>query len=182
MIDSLIRLDNKLFIFINHLPHNISLDLFFGLITAIGYGGIIWFAIAILHLIYKKKGGKKIFTSLLISGITSFLLVEILIKNIVQRLRPQFVIPATIIPFNITRSFSFPSVHATISFAAALILAKKDRKGAPLYYLFAILISFSRIYLGKHYPSDVFIGMILGLVIGYISLSISTKLQAPNHK
>jgi membrane-associated phospholipid phosphatase len=61
---------------------------------------------------------------------------------------------------------SFPSAHATSSFAAATALGRVDpRIRVPLYAL-AAGICVSRPYLGMHYPSDVLAGVLLGTLIG----------------
>jgi undecaprenyl-diphosphatase len=72
-----------------------------------------------------------------------------------------------VLPFNFAQSYSFPSGHAAASFVAAYLLSKKDKKRAWVYYVVALLISFSRIYLGKHYPSDVLAGALIGTLIGW---------------
>lgn len=60
---------------------------------------------------------------------------------------------------------SFPSGHATVSFACATVLALAvPRLRAPLFLL-AALISFSRVYVGVHYPFDVVAGAVLGIAI-----------------
>jgi membrane-associated phospholipid phosphatase len=61
---------------------------------------------------------------------------------------------------------SFPSGHATTSFAcAALLAAVEPRLRIPLYVL-AALIAFSRLEAGVHFPLDVLAGSVLGLVLG----------------
>jgi decaprenylphosphoryl-5-phosphoribose phosphatase len=63
-------------------------------------------------------------------------------------------------------SLSFPSAHATSSFAAATALGRiEPRARLPLYSL-AVLIGLTRPYLGMHYPSDVVAGAALGLALG----------------
>lgn len=120
-------------------------------------------------LAYKnRKIARKLLTAVVWAEVLYFFLVEFLIKNYIGRLRPQYILPDAILPYDFSRSFSFPSGHAAIAFALSFVLGKIDKKRAVYYYLLAIVISFSRIYLGKHYPSDVVVGAILGMLIGYL--------------
>jgi undecaprenyl-diphosphatase len=62
-------------------------------------------------------------------------------------------------------TFSFPSGHATVSFACATVLALAvPRLRWPLYAL-AAAIAWSRVYVGVHYPGDVLAGAVLGVAI-----------------
>lgn len=176
------QIDSSLFLLINHLPHNFFLDLFFGFVTGIGYGGAVWFLIGSAFFILEKKKDKKTLFALFIAGILSIFLNELGIKNIVRRLRPQYKIPEVVLPFGIARSFSFPSGHATMAFAAAFIFSQKHKKWAWVYYLLAVIVAFSRIYLGNHYPSDVLAGMLVGTLIGYCSIKIVKKAENKQKK
>ena len=72
---------------------------------------------------------------------------------------------------------SFPSAHATTSFAAARVYSAAGAPAVPLYLL-AVALSASRLYLGVHYPSDVLAGAVLGSVIGALA-SPRPQLDAP---
>jgi len=172
VIQILLQLDNKLFTLINHLPHNLFLDWFFGFITAAGSWGIVWFLIGIAVFFLEKKKNAKILLILILATMLAYFAGEIGIKNLVRRARPQFNIAEAVLPFDSADSFSFPSGHTTIAFAAAYIFSRKHKKKAWIYYLLAAVIAFSRVYLGRHYPGDVIGGIILGLSVGYLSLKI----------
>jgi decaprenylphosphoryl-5-phosphoribose phosphatase len=64
-------------------------------------------------------------------------------------------------------SLSFPSAHATSSFAVATAMCRVDPAGAAVF-LVALALSLGRPYLGMHYPSDVLAGALLGVVLGLI--------------
>jgi undecaprenyl-diphosphatase len=61
---------------------------------------------------------------------------------------------------------SFPSGHTAIAFACATVLSYYRPRWAPAFFLLAVAIGFSRVYVGVHYPLDVLGGAILGLLCG----------------
>lgn len=65
-------------------------------------------------------------------------------------------------------SRSLPSSHATNIFAAAFFLTFFFRKPWPFFYLIAVLVGYSRIYLGVHFPFDVFTGGLAGTLCGIL--------------
>jgi membrane-associated phospholipid phosphatase len=85
-----------------------------------------------------------------------------LVKLAVRRRRPQLpgLPPLTSTPTQL----SFPSAHASTSFAGALAYTRLGLPAVPLYAL-AKGLAVSRLYLGVHYPSDVLAGALLGTVV-----------------
>jgi membrane-associated phospholipid phosphatase len=62
-------------------------------------------------------------------------------------------------------SLSFPSAHATSSFAVATAMTRVDRRAA-VAFVPAVAMAAGRPYLGMHYPSDVAVGVVLGTALG----------------
>jgi undecaprenyl-diphosphatase len=85
------------------------------------------------------------------------------IKLAVRRRRPQ--LPGLPPLSSTPTQLSFPSAHATSSFAAARVYSAAGAPALPLYALAGALAA-SRLYLGLHYPSDVLAGAALGSLIG----------------
>jgi undecaprenyl-diphosphatase len=87
------------------------------------------------------------------------------LKAQLERDRPPVVDPDPEPLMRLPGTHSFPSGHATVSFACATVLALAvPRLSVPLFVL-AALISFSRVYVGVHYPFDVLAGALLGYAL-----------------
>lgn len=63
---------------------------------------------------------------------------------------------------------SFPSGHSVTAFALAFVLSRTYPRYALLFYGLAVLVAISRIYLAKHFPSDVVAGAAVGILAGWI--------------
>lgn len=62
---------------------------------------------------------------------------------------------------------AFPSGHAGFSFTLATVIGSKYPKWRIPLYLWATMVGISRIYLGRHYPSDVIAGALIGTAVGW---------------
>jgi membrane-associated phospholipid phosphatase len=100
------------------------------------------------------------------------------IKISVNRTRPADRYPDEIFANSPTHGSSFPSGHTALAFATATTIALDYKKWYVVVpaYLWAGSVGYSRMYLGKHYPSDVLGGIIVGVGSGYLSHWLSKKL------
>lgn len=171
-MERLLILDQQIFLIINHLPHTELTNALALAISGIGTAGLIWFIITALLFIKEEKKDQWFFLPSLFAGGTSWALVELILKPLVARVRPTELMGAIIVG-PASHDFSMPSGHATIACAMATMLAHKEPKWRWIFFTLAILISLSRIYLGKHFPLDVIIGGMIGWGIGYLSNIIS---------
>jgi undecaprenyl-diphosphatase len=170
MYQLLITFDHEVFLFINHLPHTpvsdvIALTLSGVLVSTV----IVWLLLSVWLFVREQKRDHWFFLPVVLASTLSILVTDVILKNFFSRNRP----PPSLGTINIggpLADYSFPSGHATFAWALAIVLANKEPRAKWLFYLLAFLISLSRIYLGKHYPSDVIAGSLVGLGIGYMSL------------
>lgn len=156
--------------------HTPLLDKILAFITSLGNAGIIWIVLAVVLLILPKtrKTGIIVAAALLMD----LVLCNLILKNLVARVRPYDVNTAIAILIKKPLDFSFPSGHTAASFAAmtALFLAKMKKAWIAALVL-AVLIAFSRLYFYVHYPTDVLGGAIVGILSGIIGYAIVEKID-----
>lgn len=174
-----LSLDGELFLFINHLPHTALFDRLALILSGVGTAGLVWFLLGFLIVFREERKDHGFFVPLLSIGAASWFIVEMILKPLVSRARPAAEMGALIVG-NPHADYSFPSGHATIAFAMALLLSRKEPRAGGLFYLLAILISFSRTYLGLHYPSDVIAGSLLGTLVSWLILRLLPRPVRPS--
>jgi undecaprenyl-diphosphatase len=91
------------------------------------------------------------------------------VKLAVDRERPA----AADAMIQLPSSSSFPSSHAAMSTAAAIVLSQARPQLAPLWVVLAGAMCLSRLYVGAHHASDVAAGVALGAVTGSIAVAVS---------
>ncbi len=167
-MDFLYSIDLSIFYFFNYTLSSGLLDKFFSIITNVNS----WYiAYVILLGISFTKGGTK--GKLAVLGIILLIIVTDqtgyrLLKEYFARPRPCNALTDVLTPLGCTGSFSFPSNHALNNFAAAMFFYRLFPKLKWVLFITASLVAISRVYLGLHYPSDIFGGAVIGLAFGYL--------------
>jgi len=128
-----------------------------------GNNGAIWVVLSLLVLLFTDSNGEAWFVCALLGPVAIAL--NYAVKLVVRRPRPvlEGLPPLGGAP----SSLSFPSAHATSSFAVATAMTRVDPLGA-LAFLLAFALALGRPYLGMHYPSDVLAGALLGVALGLL--------------
>ena len=180
MLEKLETLDRQLFLFLNGM-HADWLDPVMWWISSI----VLWIPLFLFIIYYSwKKGSWQLAVSILLGLAICILLsdrisVE-LFKEVFQRYRPTHHTEIGDLVHTVVKPngeeyrgglYSFVSSHATnfMSIAMFVFLSLKQFS-KKWWWLFpiAILVAYSRIYLGVHYPADIICGGILGAIIGYL--------------
>lgn len=169
----LVELDVSLFQWINghHAP---PLDL---VMKALSYGTelfALWWAV-ILVLLFLGKRFRRTAAALAVTLVVQGAIVDGAMKHVARRERPYKAVEEARqmgVPWG---GYSFPSGHASSCFAAATVLSSAFPAAAPLLFLFAVTVAYSRVYLGMHYPSDVLTGAVIGILIALAVLRLFRK-------
>lgn len=131
-----------------------------------GNWGLFWVALAAAFWIAGAEFGRGMFI-VTIMFVYPTLVVNFILKLIIGRERPPSDDPRLKPLVRVPSSPSFPSSHAAMSLAAAAAMTFYYPALAPVFYVLALLMSWTRVYLGVHYPSDVLVGMAVGLACSF---------------
>jgi undecaprenyl-diphosphatase len=169
-IDTIRQIDQSIFFYFNGM-HSPLWDLVMALFTQTATWLVFYLAIIVLII---RKYHTKAIVILLMLGLAILISDQFstLIKETVQRLRPTHDPAIQDLVHNVYKKgglYSFFSSHATNTFALAMFSARlfKNFRYSLLIFLWAALVSYTRIYIGVHYPLDVATGMVVGILIGY---------------
>ena len=172
MLEKLLELDRELLLYINKfgivdhdgfwlfVTNPISwLPLYLGILIAIWF----YFTPSKFYSIFLQ-----ILLILFVCGLATYL-----VKISVGRLRPEHLLSFKnhLRVLTYPTSFSFFSGHAANSFAVTtfvVLVLRKKTKWSYLFFIWPLLFAYSRMYLGVHYPSDIFIGTLVGVSIALL--------------
>jgi membrane-associated phospholipid phosphatase len=170
---SLLTLDRRLLRLARTRGHTRELDRAVARFTLLGEHAAVWLAIGVAGATVdaprRARWGRATAT---VAGMYAL---NTAIKLVVRRQRPRLRRLPPLIGTQTT--LSFPSAHASTAFAGAVAYSRLGLPALPLYAL-AAKLSYSRLYLGVHYPSDVLAGALLGAAVGALRSRASGELPS----
>lgn len=168
--------EERFLLFLQESVRNPILDRVMQFVTSLGDAGFLAIIVCIVLLCIRKY--RKAGAAASLSLILDFIVVNLVLKNLVARTRPYDMLEELLLITKRPSDLSFPSGHAGACFAVAsvLFLCLPRRFGIPAMVV-AVLISFSRLYVGAHYPTDVLGGMVIGCITGWIAYWLLWKKQ-----
>ena len=134
-------------------------------------------AVAILAalLVWDRKKLASVFLIILFSALLGWVIVFIL-KEVVARDRPSHYFSEIIHIVGVElHQGSFPSGHTQLAFCVATVLAKKYSRSWKFVYPWAVIVAYSRVYVGAHFPLDVIVGAFIGYGTAKLVLWIKSR-------
>ena len=168
MFDFIQNIDISIIEKVYRFQHNLNSEWFNKVMiffTILGDNGIIWIAIALTLFLNRKY--RKIGLFSIISLIICALLVNVILKPLIHRPRPFSELADITLLIKAPKDYSFPSGHTAASFVMVYIFFRHIKKYFIPVFITGILITFSRMYLSVHFPSDIIAGIIIGIFSGY---------------
>jgi undecaprenyl-diphosphatase len=140
------------------------LDLVMTWVSASGGAGLVWLGLAAVALAIPRHRAAA--WRVMLAVFLSYAHVDAVLKPLIARARPEVVVAAERNLPPTPGTYAFPSGHATATFSAAVTVSRMWPTTRALWWTLAILIGYSRIYLGHHYPLDIAGGALLGVLVG----------------
>ena len=166
MLDQLLVLDASLFLRVNALPHPDWLTAVMASTSLVTRGAGLWLILGVALAVSRRTDWGGAWRVLLALTVTS-IAVSSLLKPTFDRTRPHVGEAPIFVAGTPPTTPSFPSGHAATSAAGAYALSKVWPAAALPLWSAALLVALSRLYLGAHYPLDVIMGLVVGLVCAY---------------
>lgn len=175
VLSALSALDARAFLLINRSLQNPLFDLLMPILSAKRY---FLLPAAVLTVMLLTWGGRRMWLVLAV-GLLALAVADQgtnLIKAGIERPRPCHAIAGVHLLTGCTRSFSFPSNHASNMFAMATVAWLGFRRFRWALLLLAAGVAYSRVYLGAHYPGDVLAGALWGAAVGWTSAALAGRI------
>jgi len=163
MSEFLLEWEGAVLLWIQNCLRGSLTDPFFIFYTQLGNAGMIWLAVSVLMLCFKKT--RRAGAAGLLGLAVGFILTNLTIKPLVGRVRPWLTVEGLTALVAEHDPHSFPSGHTCAAFAAVCSWRPCLPRGwGYTALLCAVLMGVSRLYVGVHFPSDVLVGALVGIL------------------
>lgn len=162
--------DSALCIQVNKSSHFLAIRVLFRIISRLG-DGVFWYTMMMAILLMQGKAGILPVLHMLLVGLVATMLYKWL-KGKTLRPRPYEVHQDIWLTGRPLDRFSFPSGHTLHAVAFSVIAVFYYPVLFVVVVPFAFMVALSRVVLGLHYPSDVLVGALIGLVLSLLSINL----------
>lgn len=178
MLAALSLWESEILLWIQTFLRNPVTDPIVAAFTHLGDKGLLFIVLTVLLLLHPKT--RRMGLAAALGLIFSLLFTNLMLKPLFQRTRPWVDFPALIPLVAEHDPNSFPSGHTSAAFAFALAVARTEGKRwlKIAAVVLAVLMGLSRLYVGVHYPTDVFIGFLVGDLAGLLGAWLAQALIA----
>lgn len=145
-------------------------------ISSIRFLAVFWFALAVIAIVSHPEISLRFFYAILLVAVMHFGITEGIFKHAAKkffqrRKRPYLAYPGDIVA--VGRKFSdgsFPSSHMASTVAMFFVIVSFYPSMLSVALVFSLIMAFSRIHNGMHYPIDVVAGTLLGMLYGWVAI------------
>ena len=171
----LVNLDQGLFLFLNTTCANPVTDLIMPVVTSDTLLRILFAAIVVLLLIWGDTKARWTCLAVIVTVALTDQAVSSFLKPLISRPRPCHTLENINLLVNCGAGMSMPSAHAANLFGQAALFSALYRKVRCPVFTFAALVALSRVFVGVHYPADIIVGGIIGIILGTIVAVVFKK-------
>ena len=159
------------------------LDVLMRLLSTRIFGVAFGLLLCVVLCVVLRRGARRALVALGVAILVSDFAGSHLLRPLFARARPCYALPAGTFRWLAPAADgpSLPSLHASNTFALALVVTLARPRLAPLAYAVAVAVSLSRIYVGVHWPTDVLAGAVWGTLAGAVGWGLS-RAMVPDHQ
>lgn len=183
MWESLVEIDQQVFKYINSSYFG-TYDSFWLFVTRLETWIPLYISFFILFFLKLKKPLNYYASLMLVIATVTAITLTDFVKNNVERLRPnnEPVLMDSIYILQRPDNFSFWSGHTAVSMTVSILVYLLLQRASPsrwwlLFFIWPFLFAVSRIFVGVHYPLDVFVGALVGVILGVLFYKLLTVIS-----